>query len=100
MVGIAKQLRRHEEALAGYREAMTCHLGDFPEYAAMRRALSDREAELSRQRGAARRLQALRSLEALRPGDIIRIPGGRRAGLAVVLDPGLNSRGEAPPRWC
>ncbi|GAA3113927.1 DEAD/DEAH box helicase [Planomonospora alba] len=96
VVGIAKQLRRHEEALAGYREAMTCHLGDFTEYAAMRRALSDREAELSRRRGAARRLQALRSLEALRPGDIIRVPGGRRAGLAVVLDPGLNSRGEGP----
>ncbi|MBG0833068.1 DEAD/DEAH box helicase [Planomonospora sp. ID67723] len=96
VVGIAKQLRRHEEALEGYQEAMTCHLGDFPEYAALRRALSDREAELSRQRGAARRTQALRSLEALRPGDIIRIPGGRRAGLAVVLDPGLNSRGEGP----
>lgn len=96
VVGIAKQVRRHEEALQGYREAMTCHLGDFEEYAAMRRALSDREAELSRQRGAARRAQSLRSLEALRPGDIIRIPGGRRAGLAVVLDPGLNSRGEGP----
>ncbi|GAA3102227.1 DEAD/DEAH box helicase [Streptosporangium carneum] len=96
VVGIAKQVRRHEEALQGYREAMTCHLGDFEEYAAMRRALSDREAELSRQRGAARRAQALRSLEALKPGDIIRVPGGRRAGLAVVLDPGLNSRGEGP----
>ncbi|WP_326639242.1 DEAD/DEAH box helicase [Streptosporangium sp. NBC_01755] len=96
VVGIAKQVRRAEEALEGYRQAMTCHLGDFEEYAAMRRALSDREAELSRQRGAARRTQALRSLEALKPGDIIRVPGGRRAGLAVVLDPGLNSRGEGP----
>ncbi|MEU1881702.1 DEAD/DEAH box helicase [Streptosporangium sp. NPDC020072] len=96
VVGIAKQLRRHEEALRGYRDSMTCHLGDFEEYAGMRRALSDREAELARQRGAARRGQALRSLEALRPGDIIRVPGGRRAGVAVVLDPGLNSRGEGP----
>ncbi|GGQ15289.1 DEAD/DEAH box helicase [Streptosporangium pseudovulgare] len=96
VVGIAKQLRRHEEALEGYRKAMTCHLGDFEEYAALRRALSDRESELSRQRGAARRAQALRSLEALRPGDIIRVPGGRRAGLAIVLDPGLNSRGDGP----
>ncbi|MDP9867526.1 MULTISPECIES: DEAD/DEAH box helicase [Streptosporangium] len=96
VVGIAKQVRRAEEALEGYREAMTCHLGDFGEYAALRRALSDREAELSRRRGAARRAQALRSLELLKPGDIIRVPGGRRAGLAVVLDPGLNSRGEGP----
>ncbi|MEV6860193.1 DEAD/DEAH box helicase [Streptosporangium subroseum] len=96
VVGLAKQVRRAEEALEGYREAMTCHLGDFEEYAAMRRALSDREAELSRQRGSARRLQAVRSLEALKPGDIIRVPGGRRAGLAIVLDAGLNSRGEGP----
>jgi ATP-dependent RNA helicase HelY len=96
VIGLARELRRHEEALDGYREAMTCHLGDFPEYAELRRRLSDRESELSRKRGAARRAQAVRSLEALRPGDVIRVPGGRRAGIAVVLDPGLNSRGEGP----
>src|ERR671910_131004 len=33
VVGLARTLRRHEEALDGYREAMTCHLGDFEEYA-------------------------------------------------------------------
>ena len=38
VVGLAKQVRKHEEALEGYREAMTCHLGDFEEYAALRRA--------------------------------------------------------------
>ncbi|WP_055483486.1 DEAD/DEAH box helicase [Sphaerimonospora mesophila] len=99
VVGLARQLRKAEEALEGYAEAMTCHLGDFQEYAAMRRRLSDREAELSRQRGAARRAQAVRSLEVLRPGDVIRVPGGRRAGLAVVLDPGVNpanGRGDGP----
>src|SRR5690606_8830979 len=96
VVGLARQLRRAEEAMAGYREAMTCHLGDFAEYAALRRRLSDRESELARQRGAARRAKALRSLEALRPGDVIRVPAGRRAGLAVVLDPGLNVRGNGP----
>ncbi|WP_433501085.1 DEAD/DEAH box helicase [Sphaerimonospora sp. CA-214678] len=99
VVGLARQLRKAEEALEGYSEAMTCHLGDFQEYAAMRRRLSDREAELSRQRGAARRAQAVRSLEVLRPGDVIRVPGGRRAGLAVVLDPGVNpanGRGDGP----
>ncbi|WP_283136797.1 DEAD/DEAH box helicase [Rhizohabitans arisaemae] len=96
VVGLARQVRRSREGLEGYREAMTCHLGDFPEYAALRRALSDRESELSRQRGAARRAEALRSLERLRPGDVIRVPGGRRAGLAVVLDPGVTGRGEGP----
>ncbi|GAA4087764.1 DEAD/DEAH box helicase [Nonomuraea soli] len=96
VVGLARQLRKHEEALAGYKDAMTCHRGDFPEYAALRRRLSDREAELAKQRGHARRAAALRSLEALKPGDVIRVPGGRRAGLAIVLDPGITPRGEGP----
>ncbi|GII51822.1 helicase [Planotetraspora thailandica] len=97
VVGLARQLRKAEQALEGYADAMTCHLGDFPEYAALRRRLSDREAELSRQRGSARRAQAAQSLEALKPGDVIRVPGGRRAGLAVVLDPGVNVRGGEGP---
>ncbi|MFI6297343.1 DEAD/DEAH box helicase [Nonomuraea sp. NPDC050790] len=96
VVGLARQLRKQEEALDGYKEAMTCHLGDFPEYAALRRRLSDREAELSKERGAARRAAAVKSLEALQPGDVIRVPGGRRAGLAIVLDPGRNPRGHGP----
>ncbi len=75
---------------------MTCHLGDFTEYSGLRRRLSDREAELSKQRGAVRRAAAVRSLEALQPGDVIRVPGGRRAGLAIVLDPGRNPRGNGP----
>ena len=29
----------------------------------------------------------------LRPGDIIRVPGGRRAGLAIVLQPGPHTVG-------
>ncbi len=36
---------------------------------------------------AARRREALASLERLRPGDIIQVPSGRRAGIAVVLQP-------------
>jgi ATP-dependent RNA helicase HelY len=96
VVGLAKQLRKQEEALDGYQRAMSCHLGDFPEYASLRRRLSDRESELSKQRGAARRAAAAKSLEALQPGDVIRVPGGRRAGLAIVLDPGRNPRGHGP----
>ncbi|RJL36176.1 DEAD/DEAH box helicase [Bailinhaonella thermotolerans] len=96
VVGLARQVRRAQESLAGYAEAMTCHLGDFQEYAALRRRLTDRESDLARERTAQRRAEAVRSLERLRPGDVIRVPGGRRAGLAVVLDPGLNFRGEGP----
>ena len=48
------------------------------------------ESDLSRNRAAARRAEAAKSLSQLRPGDIIRVPGGRRAGVAVVLQPGLQ----------
>ena len=37
------------------------------------------------------------SLERLRVGDVIRVPSGRRAGLAVVLDPGAGGFGEPRP---
>ncbi len=56
-------------------------------YAALRRQLSDREGDQARQRAAARRREALASLERLRRGDIIQVPSGRRAGIAVVLEP-------------
>jgi ATP-dependent RNA helicase HelY len=52
--------------------------------------LTEREGDLSRVRASSRRAEAARSLAQLRPGDIIRVPGGRRAGLAVVLQPGLH----------
>ena len=64
---------------------MTCHLGDFEEYAALRRALSDREAELAREGAAQRRAAAAASRwRRCKIGDVIRVPAGRRAGLAVV----------------
>jgi len=96
VVGLARQVRRNEEALAGYRESMTCHLGDFEAYAALRRRLSDREAELARSGAAARKAAATASLEQLKPGDVIAVPAGRRAGLAVVLDPGVDPGPDGP----
>ena len=96
VVGMARQVRRNEEALEGYREAMTCHLGDFEEYARLRRSLKERENELSRRGAQARRAEAAQSLETLKAGDVIAVPGGRRAGLAVVLDPGVHAGLEGP----
>jgi ATP-dependent RNA helicase HelY len=96
VVGLARQVRRNEEALEGYREAMSCHLGDFEEYAALRNAIADREASLSRDGAAHRKAAAAASLEKLKPGDVIRVPGGRRAGLAVVLDPGVAGGLDGP----
>ncbi|MEF9881927.1 DEAD/DEAH box helicase [Streptomyces sp. P9-A4] len=89
VVGISRQVQRNEEGLDGYRAGMTCHLGDFEEYARLRRDLKDRETELARQGAAQRRAQAASSLEKLKPGDVIHVPTGKFAGLALVLDPGI-----------
>jgi ATP-dependent RNA helicase HelY len=98
VVGIARQVQRNEEGLEGYREAMTCHLGDFDEYAALRRKLKDRENELAREGTAQRRAIAIEAIERLRPGDVIHVPAGRFSGLAVVLDPGLPPQGRPGQR--
>ncbi|MEU2868146.1 DEAD/DEAH box helicase [Streptomyces olivoreticuli] len=89
VVGISRQVQKNEEGLAGYREAVTCHLGDFEEYARLRRELGDRETELAKQGATQRRAAAAAALEKLKPGDVIHVPTGKYAGLALVLDPGL-----------
>ncbi len=97
VVGLAKQVRKQEEALDGYHDAMECHLGDFAEYAELRRRLTDREKELTRDGAVRRRAAAGASLAKLRPGDVIMVPAGRRSGVAVVLDPGLTDKDEPRP---
>jgi ATP-dependent RNA helicase HelY len=97
VAGLVKQIRRNEETLRQYDAQMQCHLGDFAEYAALRRRLSDREATLAREGAKARRGAVAASLEKLRRGDVIRVPRGRRAGLAVVLDPGVHPQDDPRP---
>ena len=43
VVGLARKVRTQEESLDGYSTAMQCHLGDFADYADIRRELSDLE---------------------------------------------------------
>ena len=97
VVGLARQVTRNLEGLAGYRESMTCHLGDAQEYARLRARLSRREADLAKQGAAHRRVEAAQSLERLKPGDVVRVPSGRRSGLAVVVDPGVGLTGDSHP---
>jgi ATP-dependent RNA helicase HelY len=85
VVGMAVTIKRNEEALAGYAESMTCHLGDFNSYAALRNEIRDIEKEAAKARSASRRAEAAISLEKLRPGDVIKISGGRRSGYAIVI---------------
>src|SRR6266700_3962347 len=95
VVGIARQARRSRKSMD--EAAVSCHLGDFAGYMAIRRELSQREGDQSRQRSADRRAEAARSLQHLRGGDIIRVPSGRRAGIAVVLDAFAGGTDEPSP---
>jgi ATP-dependent RNA helicase HelY len=97
VVGLARRIDRNREALAGYREAMACHLGDFVEYAKLRQEISDRERALASESAAARRAEVAASLEQLQRGDVIAVPTGRRSGLAVVLDGGGGDDHEQRP---
>ena len=97
VVGLARELRRGEEALEGYGEAVACERGDFMAYARLRRELSDLEGQQARRRRSDRRDEVVTSLEHLRRGDVIDVPGGRWAGVALVLDPGMRSERD-PPR--
>ena len=90
VVGLARQLRKSEDALAGYADAAKCHLGDFMEYAGLRHQLSETEKNLAKSRRFDRRAEIVESLESLRPGDVIEVPAGRFAGMAVVIDPGVR----------
>lgn len=96
VVGLARQVRKADEAMAGYAEAAQCHLGDFMEYADLRRQLTERESKGSRYRKSVERQSVVDSLDALKPGDVISVPAGRWAGLAVVIDPGVTSERSGP----
>ena len=108
VVGLARQVRSREESLAGYEKSMTCHLGDFTEYAALRAQLSAAEKDASKTISRLRRSAATESLETLMRGDIIEVHGTRRLGRCVVIEldsawndprPTVLDRGQAhPPR--
>jgi ATP-dependent RNA helicase HelY len=96
VVGLARQVRSREESLAGYAKSMTCHLGDFTEYARLRRELSDAENFSSRSKSRARKSLNEDSLSRLLPGDVVDIPAGRAPGFAVVLSSDHSSREPRP----
>lgn len=68
VVDLARKALQQEQSLAGYEEAMTCHLGDFREYFAIRRELTDLERSGSRIESASNseREKRQRQLAALR----------------------------------
>ena len=93
VVHLARQLHKHEEAIAGYTASAACDQGDIGEYLALRARITALESADQKDRSAGRRRAVTDQLASLRPGDVIEIPRGRRAGWAVVLaagTPGLD----------
>ena len=45
VVDLARKVRQQEESLAGFAKSMDCHLGDFTEYSAIRRNLTEVERQ-------------------------------------------------------
>jgi ATP-dependent RNA helicase HelY len=85
VVARERQLERDKAYLAGYREHMVCHLGDFAEYWSLR-VRAERIREEARKGHERARADALKeALASLRPGDVVFVPRARRRGLAVVL---------------
>jgi ATP-dependent RNA helicase HelY len=83
---LARRLHRLQDQADDLARQVNCDRGDFMEYAEMRRRLTDAERGNSRGRASAQRAEARRLLTTLKRGDIIHVPSGRRAGLAVVLN--------------
>ena len=97
VVGLARQVTRNADALASHEKAMQCHLGDTASYLALLNELAAAEKEVARAGASRRRDDTARDLAGLRRGDVIEVPTGRRAGLAVVLDPGVATDGSSRP---
>ncbi|WP_215544712.1 DEAD/DEAH box helicase [Amycolatopsis sp. CA-230715] len=97
VVGTSRRIERNTEALREYAGAITGDFDEMLEYVALRKKISEREKALSRQNTAARRANTADSLEKLRKGDVIAVPAGRRAGLAVIIDPGVDPIREPRP---
>ena len=97
VVGVARQARSLENAIASEAEGMHCSRGDFGEYARLRRELKTAQTDTARSGRAQQRAAAAASLDSLKRGDVIDVPSGKRAGWAVVVDNPSSPTGETRP---
>ena len=93
VVELAAQARRKRHSLEGLEKDMTCRLGDFREYASLRQAIADAEADLSRDKAAARRSETGRTMSSLGRGDVVVFRKGRRRRHGIVLEVGADRTG-------
>lgn len=96
VVGKARRVRELDASLDGFREAMQCDKGDFHEYALLRERLSRAEKSAAQTATRTHREETTAQLSQLRRGDIVRIGAGRKAGMAVVVEPDADARSPRP----
>ncbi|MEV0292019.1 RNA helicase [Nocardia sp. NPDC050710] len=87
VVGLVRGIERNEAQLRKLRGQLGDTEGGFLEYISLRERIKQRERQLEQQTRSDRRGVAVTSLTSLRRGDVVAIPSGRRAGLAVILEP-------------
>jgi ATP-dependent RNA helicase HelY len=80
IVQIETRLGRTDERIASAREQLHCERGDAEEFLRLQREANDVRASRP---SMSRRVDD--ALARLRPGDVLRVPGRRNAGPAVVL---------------
>ncbi|MFC4376482.1 DEAD/DEAH box helicase [Nocardia halotolerans] len=87
VVGLVRGIERNQGALRKLENQLGGVDGDFMEYLSLRERIKQRERDIQQQGRADRRGAAVRALIELRRGDVVAIPSGKRAGLAVILEP-------------
>ncbi|WP_035740171.1 DEAD/DEAH box helicase [Parafrankia elaeagni] len=98
VVGIARAVRRNQTAIDELAAALDCDRGAVLEYDDLRRQIRERENNLSRAGTVRRQSEVAEALAKLRSGDVVRVPAGRRGGLVVVLDAGVDPGSPEGPR--
>ncbi len=98
VVGAAKRIERSERELAGLRKQIEDAAGgtDYLGYTELRERIRSRERQLRRDILADRKVEAADALIDLRRGDVLAVTGGRRRGLAVVIEPAGDHRDPKP----
>jgi len=86
VVALEHAKQRDREALAGYRQNIDCHLGDFEAYWSLRKEAERLRAEDRRGTASAQADDVRAAVRRLKPGDVIAVPKTKLGGtLAVVL---------------
>ncbi|HWH31783.1 MAG TPA: DEAD/DEAH box helicase [Egibacteraceae bacterium] len=93
VLGEEERIERNRRALAGYAENLRSDAGDFAEYWALRRELSQLESRTARERKRREADAIERALEELREGDVVAIHGARDSELAAIVGRTQSSKG-------